>query len=194
MSIQYRNKDFADSQPLLVLNEPRWPRPPRRAGLGHSVFAGVLAHCRAALRHARMHEFPVAFISNGPRSGRWMSQLEPRNVDMLFERRAASIYSCPYFRDATRRARRLVFAGFFRSGGCAATLVDGLAAGHELLFLRDAIEMSEEEQGFWFSMLSQTENAARLKARAGTTAEWIVATAPRVSNDRQQIAEGRGET
>ena len=194
MSIQYRDKDFAKSAPLLVLNEPRWPRPPRRIGLGHSVFAGILAHCRMALRHARANEFPVAFISNGPRSGRWMAQLEPRNTDMLFERRAASIYSCPYFRDATQRMRKIVFAGFFRNGGCAATLVDGLTAGHDLLFLRDAIEMSEEEQGFWFSMLSQPENAPQLAARAGTTTQWIAATGPHVRTDRPQIAEERGET
>lgn len=182
MSLHFREKNFAGSRllPLFVLVDPRASHM-ARAGLSSSSVAGVLSRCRAALRHARIRNLPVAFVCNVPRRTRragrlWIREMEPLPSDVMFERRGDSCYSSPYFAEAADMAGELVVAGFFRGGGCFPTAVDGVAAGHRIAFLRDAIETSASERDGLASVLAMTNATPKGPVRAPTTAMWRTET------------------
>lgn len=107
----------------------------------------ALEKCRLALRYARQHGFPIAFVRHmsptpsflAPRDyPAWMKDIAPRRTDMVFERSLPSCYASNEFAQMALRARGLVLAGLFGETSCLATLIDGYGRNHLFTFLTDA--------------------------------------------------------
>jgi hypothetical protein len=148
----------------------------KRLSLADGDAAGALAHCRIALAHARTVNVAVAVMAAWPRNFRmdmgWIKGLGPSGKDMVFKRTAPSCYASRYFADAAESYRTLVIAGFLNTASCVAMMIDALRAGHNLIFLRDAIPVARH-QGFPGGCLK--DHASNRIAICDTTA-WRQAT------------------
>jgi nicotinamidase-related amidase len=107
----------------------------------------ALEKCRLALRYARQHGLPVAFVRQiSPTPSflaaraypSWMQDITPRRTDMVFERSLPSCYASNEFAQMARQSRGLVLAGLFGETSCLATLIDGYSRSHIFTFLADA--------------------------------------------------------
>ena len=110
--------------------------------------AASLAHCRAALIHARAMGFPVAFVrwidrapffNAATRFSRWIEGFEPTGADMVFERNRPSCYASAEFAEVVSMGGGdFVLAGFAGEAACLSTAVDAFHRGHRMTFLKDA--------------------------------------------------------
>ena len=183
MSFQFDKRSFANARalPVIVLVDPCHHRLKYRRGLKHGDIAGVLAHCRAALVHARAMGMAVAFIRDGanPRTGLnsdWIKGFEPERSDMIFERRAPSCYSNPYFEEIARASGELVVAGFPGPGGCLSTAADAVRAGTRITFLEDATLDRESADALGAFRLPRLSALMGFEIYSTGTREWIVST------------------
>ena len=154
------------------------------AGSIRADTGGILRHCRAALLHARRLGTPVMFVrdryfgSNTPtKAGRsWIKGLEPQRNDRVFERDGESCYDGPYFREVIETAgRSIAVAGFLGSGGCLATAVDALCAGHAITFLKDAIVDDMSARVIDVSLVGSLAAFRRFEVQVKSTVQWIAA-------------------
>ncbi len=192
MSIHIDDRGFANAQPLpvLVLVGLGRKKGDRRFGLNRADVAGILIHCRAALRHARATGMAVAFVRDKNAAGRepdWLGGFEPTRDDMIFERWSPSCYSSRYFGEMAQARGLLVIAGFLGSGGGLSTAADAEKNGNRIIFLRDAV--LDEASGRFPPSLASLEAFARLDVHLVETRQWIEATAL-ASN--QKMYPGRG--
>lgn len=183
MSFQFDKRSFANAHalPVIVLVDPCHHRLMNRCGLSQSELAGVLAHCRAALKHARDMGMAVAFVRDGtnPRIGSnsdWIKGFEPERSDMIFERRAASCYANPYFGEIARASGELVFAGFPGPGGCLSTAADAVRAGTRITFLEDATVDGESANVLGAFSLARISAFTRFEVYSTGTQDWIAST------------------
>ena len=192
MSIHVDDRGFANAQPLpvLVLVGLGRKRGGRRFGLGRSDVAGILIHCRAALRHARAMGMAVAFVRDKNAAGHepdWLGGFEPTRDDMIFERWSSSCYSSRYFGEMAKIHRALVIAGFLGSGGGLSTAADGARNGNCIVFLRDAV--LDEASGKFMPLLTSLGALARLDIKLVETKRWIDDTA---QTSNRNFPPGRG--
>jgi len=81
----------------------------------------ALDNCMSAIRHAREFSIPIAFTraGDGPgvleRSSAWISGLEPRRSDMVFERQQPSCYSNQLFESVVSQAGSFAIAGLLQT-------------------------------------------------------------------------------
>jgi len=164
-----------------VLVDPCHHRLKNRRGLSHGDIAGVLAHCRAALVHARAMGMAVAFVRDGanPRVGSnsdWIKGFEPERSDMIFERRALSCYANAYFEEIAKASGELVVAGFPGAGGCLSTAADAVRAGTRITFLEDATVDGESAKALGAFSLARISVLTKFEIYSTGTHEWIAST------------------
>lgn len=171
MSFQYAGQAFEGSRPLhtLVLVGMRGDA----EGPGASV-AHVVAHCRAALNHARRNGLPVCFVHDArggraPKSG-WIEGLTPTRYDRLVIRRGRSCFDSPYFAEAA--SGTLALAGFLERDALIATARDAIRQARPIIFLEDAIVAPTDSIGFAREFLKP----ARAEIQSCRTQCWIETT------------------
>jgi nicotinamidase-related amidase len=183
LSFQFDKRSFANARalPVMVLVDPCHHRLRNRRGLSHGDIAGILAHCRAALVHARSIGMAVAFVRDGanPRVGSnsdWIRGFEPGRSDMIFERRAVSCYANPYFEEIAKTSGELVFAGFPGPGGCLSTAADAVRAGTRITFLEDATVDGESADALGTLSLARISMLTKFEVYSTHTQKWIAST------------------
>ncbi len=110
--------------------------------------AEALANCRAALSHARMMGFPVAFVrwighshvfNPATRFSRWIDGFEPTGLDMVFERDRPSCYASSHFSEVMALGGGdFVIAGFAGEAACLSTAVEAFHRNQRFVYLADA--------------------------------------------------------
>ena len=183
MSFQFDKRSFSNARalPVIVLVDPCHHRLENRRGLSHGDIAGVIAHCRAALEHARAMGMPVAFVRDGANSRvgsnpDWIKGFEPERNDMIFERRSLSCYANPYFPEIAKAWGELVLAGFPGAGGCLSTAADAARAGTRITFLEDATVDDESASALGTFSLARISALTKLEIYSTATHEWIAST------------------
>lgn len=163
------------------------------AGFGRSpateILVDPIAHCRAALRHARACGMPVAFTRRvtsptnmlaSPNYPRWIEDFEPKRCDMVFDRQHASCYASPEFGDmADAIGGNYVVAGQFGEFSCLSTAIDASERDHRPTFLADALVSACHQD---LSPAATREAAAAmlsLYVDITRTQSWILATSRR---------------
>lgn len=112
-------------------------------GLKRSPASTVVQNCRRAVSIARRLGWPVAhvrsasgLIFDGPSPT--IAGFEPLRMDAVFERRALSCYSSPYFSSVMRGAGgAFVLGGFLGEGGALSTIADSIQHGDHITILAD---------------------------------------------------------
>ena len=158
--------------------------------LASTIPSGVIANCRAALRHARACGIPVAFTRQvapsasmlvSPVYPRWIEGFEPKRNDMVFDRQRPSCYASAEFRDmADDIGGNYVVAGQFGELSCLSTAIDALHRDHRPTFLTDALVSLSHEDFSTGAMLRALTNILSLYAEVTRTEPWITATAQRI--------------
>lgn len=108
----------------------------------------ALQNCRAALQHARLMGFPIAFLRQVSRSAYfnpattfsgWIEGFEPTGADMIFERDKPSCYSSSQFAELMDSCGgHFVLAGFAGETTCLSTAIDAFHRKHRFAYLADA--------------------------------------------------------
>ena len=145
----------------------------------------ALDNCMAAIRHAREFAIPIAFTraGDGPgvleRSSAWISGLEPRRSDMVFERQQPSCYSNQLFESVVSQAGSFAIAGLVAEETCLATAIDAARRGHRVTFLNDASASRSRPATDAASVHVLATKAIELFADVANTGQWLVATSQR---------------
>jgi nicotinamidase-related amidase len=153
-----------------------------------SDLARSLENCMSAIQHARNLGLPIAFTRQGDNPGliersaqsAWISGLEPKRSDMVFERPQPSCYTNQLFEDVVSRIGNFVIAGLIAEETCLATAIDAAHRGHRVTFLYDASVSRGRRDADARSVHVVTTKAMQLFADIATTRHWLVATSPRV--------------
>jgi nicotinamidase-related amidase len=150
-----------------------------------SDLARSLENCMSAIQHARSLGLPIAFTRQGDnpgwieRSAAWISGLEPKRSDMVFERPQPSCYTNQLFEDVVSRIGNFVIAGLIAEETCLATAIDASHRGHHVTFLNDASVSRGRRDADARSVHLVATRAMELFADITTTRHWLVATSPR---------------
>jgi nicotinamidase-related amidase len=147
-----------------------------------------LENCLSAIRHARANGVQLAFtrqacgpgVFERPPNSAWISGLEPRRSDMVFELQQPSCYSNRMFEDVVSRSRSFAIAGLSADGACLATAIDGLHRGHHVTFISDASVSRGRPDANARAVHALTTEAIQLFADVVATRHWLIATAQRV--------------
>jgi nicotinamidase-related amidase len=154
-----------------------------------------LGNCIAAIRHAREFAIPIAFTRHGDtwhgdeapgmleRSSPspWISGLEPRRSDMVFERQQPSCYSNHLFENVVAQAGSFAIAGLIAEETCLATAIDASRRGHHVTFLSDASASRCRHNADAAAVHVLATQAIELFADVASTGQWLVATSQRLS-------------
>jgi nicotinamidase-related amidase len=152
-----------------------------------SDLARSLENCMSAIQHARNLGLPIAFTRQGDNPGwiersaqsAWISGLEPKRSDMVFERPQPSCYTNQLFEDVVSRIGNFAIAGLVAEATCLATAIDAAHRGHHVTFLNDASVSRGRRDADARSVHVVTTKAMELFADVATTRHWQVATSPR---------------
>lgn len=152
-----------------------------------SDIAQSLENCMSAIQHARNLGLPIAFTRQGDHPGlfersaqsAWISGLEPKRSDMVFERPHPSCYTNQLFEDVVSRVGNFVVAGLIAEETCLATAIDAAHRGHHVTFLNDASVSRSRRHADARSVHLVATRAMELFADITTTRHWLVATSPR---------------
>ena len=152
-----------------------------------SDLAWSLENCMSAIQHARNLGIPIAFTRQGDNPGliersaqsAWISGLEPKRADMVFERPQPSCYTNQLFEDVVSRVGNFVIAGLIAEETCLATAIDAAHRGHHVTFLNDASVSRCRRDADAQSVHLVATRAMELFADIATTRHWLVATSPR---------------
>jgi nicotinamidase-related amidase len=152
-----------------------------------SDIAQSLENCMSAIQHARNLGLPIAFTRQGDHPGlfersaqsAWISGLEPKRSDMVFERPQPSCYTNQLFEDVVSRVGNFVVAGLIAEETCLATAIDAAHRGHHVTFLNDASVSRCRRDADAQSVHLVATRAMELFADIATTRHWLVATSPR---------------
>ena len=145
----------------------------------------ALDKCMSAIRHAREFSIPIAFTRAGDapgvleRSSAWISGLEPRRSDMVFERQQPSCYSNQLFESVVSQAGSFAIAGLVAEETCLATAIDAARRGHRVTFLNDASASRSRPATDAASVHVLATKAIELFADVANTGQWLVATSQR---------------
>jgi nicotinamidase-related amidase len=145
----------------------------------------ALNNCMSAIRHAREFSIPIAFTraGDGPgvleRSSAWISGLEPRRSDMVFERQQPSCYSNQLFENVVSQAGSFAIAGLVAEETCLATAIDAARCGHRVTFLNDASASRSRPATDAAAVHALATKAIELFADVANTGQWLVATSQR---------------
>ena len=148
----------------------------------------LLNNCMAAIRHAREFAIPIAFtrfgdgpgiLERGHQSAAWISGLEPRRSDMVFERQQPSCYSNHLFDSVMSQAGSFAIAGLIAEETCLATAIDASRRGHDVTFLSDASASRCRPNTDAAAVHVLATRAIELFADVATTGQWLVATSQR---------------
>jgi nicotinamidase-related amidase len=145
----------------------------------------ALDNCMSAIRHAREFSIPIAFTRAGDapgvleRSSAWISGLEPRRSDMVFERQQPSCYSNQLFESVVSQAGSFAIAGLVAEETCLATAIDAARRGHRVTFLNDASASRSRPATDAASVHVLATKAIELFADVANTGQWLVATSQR---------------
>ena len=146
-----------------------------------------LENCLSAIQHARNLGLPIAFTRQGDNPGliersaqsAWISGLEPKRSDMVFERPQPSCYTNQMFEDVVSRIGNFAIAGLVAEETCLATAIDASHRGHHITFLSDASVSRARHNTDSQAVHTLTTKAIELFADTVTTRDWLVATSPR---------------
>jgi nicotinamidase-related amidase len=146
-----------------------------------------LENCMSAIRHARSLGLAIAFTRQGDNPGlierstqsAWISGLEPKRSDMVFERPQPSCYTNQLFEDVVSRIGNFAIAGLVAEETCLATAIDASHRGHQITFLSDASVSRRRHNTDSQAVHNLTTKAIELFADTVTTRHWMVATSPR---------------
>ncbi|CAN7453082.1 isochorismatase family protein [Bradyrhizobium sp. LjRoot220] len=150
-----------------------------------------LNNCMAAIRHARESAIPIAFTrqaegrGDGPgllecsSQSAWISGLEPRRSDMVFERQQPSCYSNQLFESVVAQAGSFAIAGLVAEETCLATAMDAARREHRVTFLSDASVSRSRPNTDAAAVHVLATRAIELFADVATTGQWLVATSQR---------------
>ena len=146
-----------------------------------------MENCILAIRHARSLGLPIAFTRPSGNSGAsdrtaqsaWISGLEPRRSDMVFERPQPSCYTNRLFEDVVSQLGSFAIAGLVAEETCLATAIDAAHRGHKITFLSDASVSRGRHNTDSQAVHILTTKAIELFADTVTTRHWLVATSPR---------------
>ena len=150
----------------------------------------AINNCRAALRHARVRRFPVAFSRQlaapktlwaTPNYPSWIKGFEPTRSDMIFDRQMPSCYANSEFADMVDRIGGIyVIAGLFGEEACLSTAIDAFHREHRITFLADA----SASRACWDvsadTMHRAVSGIMSHYAHVGGTKPWIQATSQSV--------------
>jgi nicotinamidase-related amidase len=147
-----------------------------------------LENCVSAIRHARANGLQLAFTRQGcgpgmierPSNSAWISGLEPRRSDMVFELQQPSCYSNRMFDDVVSRGGRFAIAGLSADGVCLATAIDASHRGHYVTFLSDASVSRGRPDANARTVHSLATETIRLFADVVATRHWLMTTARRI--------------
>ena len=145
----------------------------------------ALDNCMSAIRHAREFSIPIAFTRAGDapgvleRSSAWISGLEPRRSDMVFERQQPSCYSNQLFESVVSQAGSFAIAGLVAEETCLATAIDASRRGHRVTFLNDASASRSRPATDAASVHVLATKAIELFADVANAGQWLVATSQR---------------
>ncbi|MBN8988331.1 MAG: isochorismatase family protein [Rhizobiales bacterium] len=148
----------------------------------------ALDNCMAAIRHARDFAIPIAFTRHGgdgpgvlERSSpsAWISGLEPRRSDMVFERPQPSCYSNHLFENVVSQAGSFAIAGLTAEETCLATAIDAARRGHHVTFLGDASASRGRRNSDAAAVHLLATRAIELFADVASTGQWQIATSQR---------------
>ena len=147
-----------------------------------------LDHCIAAIRHAREIGIPIAFTRQGDdgpgmleraSQSAWISGLEPRRSDMVFERQQPSCYSNHLFENVVSQAGSFAIAGLLAEETCLATAIDAACRGHHVTFLSDASASRCRHNADAAAVHVLAIRAIELFADIASTGQWLIATSQR---------------
>jgi nicotinamidase-related amidase len=146
-----------------------------------------LENCMSAIQHARNLGLPIAFTRQGdnpglierPAQSAWISGLEPKRSDMVFERPQPSCYTNRLFEDVVSRIGSFAIAGLVAEETCLATAIDAAHRGHNITFLSDASVSRGRHNTDSQAVHNLTTKTIELFADTVTTRHWLVATSPR---------------
>ena len=147
-----------------------------------------LDNCIAAIRHAREFAIPIAFTRHGDdgpgvleqsSQSAWISGLEPRRSDMVFERHQPSCYSNHLFENVVSQAGSFAIAGLVAEETCLATAIDASRRGHHVTFLSDASVSRSRPDTDAAAVHVLATRAIELFADVAATGQWLVATSQR---------------
>jgi nicotinamidase-related amidase len=148
----------------------------------------ALDNCIAAIRHAREFGLPIAFTRHGDdgpgmleraSQSAWISGLEPRRSDMVFERQQPSCYSNHLFENVVSQAGSFAIAGLIAEETCLATAIDAARRGHHVTFLNDASASRCRHNADAAAVHVLATRAIELFADVASTGQWLVATSQR---------------
>ena len=143
--------------------------------------------CMSAIRHALMSGIPIAFTRCAEGSGliqrsapsAWISGLEPKRSDMVFERQQPSCYSNQLFEDVVSQAGNFAIAGLIAEETCLATAIDASRRGHRVTFLSDASASRARPNTDAAAVHAVATKAIELFAEVAKTGHWLLATSQR---------------
>ena len=145
-----------------------------------------LDNCRTAIRHARNFGIPIAFTraSGGPdmeaaAPSPWISGLEPKRSDMVFERQQPSCYSNQLFANVVSQVGSFAIGGLIAEETCLATAIDASRRGHRATFLGDASASRSRHNADAAAVHVLATKAIELFADVANTGHWLVATSQR---------------
>ena len=147
-----------------------------------------LDNCIAAIRHAREIGIPIAFTRQGDdgpgmleraSQSAWISGLEPRRSDMVFERQQPSCYSNHLFENVVSQAGSFAIAGLLAEETCLATAIDAACRGHHVTFLSDASASRCRHNADAAAVHVLAIRAIELFADIASTGQWLIATSQR---------------
>jgi len=152
-----------------------------------SDLARSLENCMSAIQHARNLGLPIAFTRQEGNPGliersaqsAWISGLEPKRSDMVFERPQPSCYTNRLFEDVVSRIGSFAIAGLVAEETCLATAIDASHRGHNITFLSDASVCRGRHNADSQAVHNLTTKTIELFADTVTTRHWLVATSPR---------------
>lgn len=184
MAIEFQRDHFdnAATLPMLVIVDPRAKHLLPQSDVSRAAGAGIVSRCRDALAFARSCGLTVSIVRGEAAmqapdacpSG-WIKGLEPLRSDVLLERHGRSCYSSEFFDEVAQAAGGdIALAGFVGNGGCLATVVDALGAGHRVTILQDATYDSVS-QSFSDAHLRSLKAFTRLDVRLVRVSSWIAA-------------------
>jgi nicotinamidase-related amidase len=185
--IDLRTYVGASSSRLLVMVDLQQKNYDALAKDHGSSLARSLDNCMAAIRHAREFAIPIAFTRQGDGPGllersapsAWISGLEPRRSDMVFERQQPSCYSNHLFENVVSQAGSFAIAGLVAEETCLATAIDAARRGHRVTFLSDASASRSRPDTSAAAVHVLATKAIELFADVANTGQWLVATSQR---------------
>jgi nicotinamidase-related amidase len=142
----------------------------------------------AAIHHAREFSIPIAFTRHGDDGpgmleraspSAWISGLEPRRSDMVFERQQPSCYSNHLFESVVSQAGSFAIAGLVAEETCLATAIDASRRGHHVTFLGDASASRSRHHSDAAAVHALATRAIELFADVASTGQWLIATSQR---------------